>query len=275
MKFFRRYFLLILALLLIDAGLIFLAYPPVSSWLFEEHATQVIEEYESSSQDLDVQTIEAMKEEARKYNESLIDSSERFLDYSDVNRDYDSLLDPHGNGWMGSIEIEAIDVYLPIYHGCSSQVLAQGIGHVQGSSLPVGGKGTHCVLTGHCGVPTAELFTRLDELEEGDIIHLSILDEDLYYVVCDTEIVDPEDIDSVSIDPNKDELTLLTCTPYGVNSMRLLVHAQAAAFVVQQEEVQIIEVEYSACWLFWLLFVCFLCAMLILLFVKKRKKKTK
>jgi sortase A len=275
MKFFKRYFLLLLALVLIGAGLLFLAYPVVASWLFEEHATQVIEEYENLSQDLDAQVMQAMKEEAHKYNESLLNSSERFLDYSDVNRNYDTLLDPQGNGWMGSIEIEAIDVYLPIYHGCSAQVLAQGIGHVQGSSLPVGGKGTHCVLTGHCGVPTAELFTRLDELQEGDIIHLSILDEDLYYVVCDTEIVEPQDIDSVSIDPNKDELTLLTCTPYGVNSMRLLVHAQAAAFVVQQEEVQEIEIENSGFWLFWLLSACVLCIFLVFLLIKKKKKKTK
>jgi sortase A len=275
MKFFKRYFLLLLALLLIGAGLLFLAYPPAASRLFEEHATQVIEEYESSNQDLDAHTIQAMKEEAHKYNESLLNSSQRFLDYSDVNRNYDALLDPQGNGWMGSIEIEAIEVYLPIYHGCSAQVLAQGIGHVQGSSLPVGGKGTHCVLTGHCGVPTAQLFTRLDELEEGDIIHLSILDEDLYYVVCDSEIVEPEDVDSVSIDPDKDELTLLTCTPYGVNSMRLLVHAQAAAFVVQQEEVQEIEITNNGFWLFWLLLACISCILLVILLAKKKKKKTK
>lgn len=140
-----------------------------------------------------------------------------------IREDYENMLNLDGNGVMGYIEIPKIEVKLPIYHGSEEESLEKGIGHMEKTSLPVGGKGTHCVLTGHRGLPNAQLFTRLDELKEKDLIYISVLDKTLAYEVDQIQVVLPEEMKVAEINPEQDYITLVTCTPYSVNSHRLLV----------------------------------------------------
>ena len=138
-------------------------------------------------------------------------------------QEYESLLNVSGNGIMGYIEIESINCYLPVYHGVEESVLQIAVGHIEGSSLPVGGPGTHCVLSGHRGLPSAKLFTDLDQLREGDVFVLRVLDETLTYEIDQIHIVLPEEIQDLDLINGMDYCTLVTCTPYGINSHRMLV----------------------------------------------------
>ena len=130
------------------------------------------------------------------------------------------------SGVMGYLEIEKIKLKLPIYHGVSEEALEDGVGHLEGTSLPVGGETTHAVLFGHRGLPSAKLFTDLDQLEAGDTFQITVLDRVLVYEVTQTEVVLPEELNDLAVEPGKDQVTLVTCTPYGVNSHRLLIHGE-------------------------------------------------
>ena len=212
--------LLIIVLL---AGLSLLLYPFVADYWNSMHQSQAIASYIESVTELDNESYDKMLEEAREYNATLQEDPSRFMPDEEDHQIYEQLLDTAGTGIMGYVEIPSIDVSLPIYHGTSEEVLQTAVGHIEGSSLPVGGEGTHCAVSGHRGLPSSKLFTDLDQLSEGDIFTLTVLDETLTYEVDQIRVVEPDDISLLEIEPDKDLCTLVTCTPYGVNSHRLLV----------------------------------------------------
>ncbi len=205
------------------AGLSLLLYPFAADYWNSMHQSQAVATYVESVTELDDTTYDELLREAQEYNASLLGDDERFMPDEEEQQYYNSLLNISGNGVIGYVEIPSIDVTLPIYHGTSEEVLQVAVGHIEGSSLPVGGLGTHCVISGHRGLPSARLFTDLDQLSEGDTFTLMVLDETLTYEVDQIRIVEPDDISLLEIEEGQDLCTLVTCTPYGVNSHRLLV----------------------------------------------------
>ena len=222
MKKKSRWGTVVLVLILL-VGLSLLLYPTFSDYWNSFHQTQAIASYSKEVSQLDDETFEELKEEAIAYNNSLIGKSNRLNLSKADEKEYESLLDVTGTGIMGYIEISKIRCSLPIYHGTDDAVLQIAIGHISGSSLPVGGESTHCVLSGHRGLPSAKLFSKLDQLEVGDTSVLRVLDDVLTYEVDQILIVEPQEINSLQIEEGKDLCTLVTCTPYGVNTHRLLV----------------------------------------------------
>lgn len=186
-----------------------------------------ISSYKSSVSQESKNDLESELEKAQKYNSMLFQASGAIIEDLDSSilsdKSYDSLLSQGDSGIMGSIEIPKIDVDLPIYHGTSDEVLSNGVGHQQGTSLPVGGDNTHCILTGHRGLPGSKLFTRLDEIEKDDLFYISVCGETLAYQVYDIQVVDPDNTDVMKILPDEDTVSLVTCTPYGLNTHRLVV----------------------------------------------------
>jgi sortase A len=204
-------------------GLSLLLYPTVSDYINSRHQSRAVTSYEEGIADLTAEDFSACRQAAEQYNASLLSASDRFLETADRKKAYDELLNPLGNSIMGYIEIKAISVKLPIYHGTDDAVMQVGVGHIEGSSLPVGGAGTHCVLSGHSGLPSTKLFTNLSRLREGDVFKLHVLDQVLVYQVDKITVVEPADTKDLKIVDGMDYCTLVTCTPYGINSHRLLV----------------------------------------------------
>lgn len=204
-------------------GLSLLLYPSLSNYWNSFHASRAIATYAEQAANLEEDTCSELLAAAESYNDAL-PSRENTFSLSDAeNETYQSLLNIGGTGIMGYIEIDSLDVSLPIYHGTDEAVLQIAVGHLDWSSLPVGGESTHCVLSGHRGLPSAKLFTNLDKLTEGDTFVLRVLDEVLTYEVDQILIVEPHETDALRIVPGEDLCTLVTCTPYGVNTHRLLV----------------------------------------------------
>lgn len=213
----------ILLYLVMLVGLFLLLYPPVSDYWNSFHQSRAITSYNQAVAEIDNTRYEAILNEARQYNRTLLHKSNRFY-FSDEDREeYNQVMNPTGSGIIGTIEIPEINLSLPIYHGTGDAVLQIGVGHIEGSSLPVGGPSSHVVLSGHRGLPSAKLFTDLDDLVEGDRFLLRILDETLTYEVEQVLIVEPTDMSSLEILEGQDLCTLVTCTPYGINTHRLLV----------------------------------------------------
>lgn len=210
-------------LLILLAGLSLLAYPLVSNWWNERAHTKAIATYVEAVADTDSEAFAAMRREAEAYNETLLHDPYRYMPDEEAEARYMSLLSLSDGGIMSYIDIPTINTVLPIYHGTDDAVLQVGVGHLTGSSLPVGGESTHCVLTGHRGLPSAKLFSDLNSLKEGDLFFLRTLDELITYKVDQLMIVLPHEIDPLEIIRGEDHCTLVTCTPYGVNSHRLLV----------------------------------------------------
>lgn len=219
----KRRIILILAALALLSSLSVMAYPMIANILNEKYQSIVQAEYTRELSSMDDGEILAAREAARAYNEGLhpIRYDRDAVDAATLN--YDGLLDPTGTGIMGYVEIPKIRVNLPIYHGTEETELRKGIGHLVGSSLPIGGVGEHSVLTGHSGVAEKRLFSDLEQLAEGDRFYLHILGETLAYKVTEINTVLPHETDLLTADPDDDLCTLVTCTPYGVNSHRLLV----------------------------------------------------
>ena len=205
------------------AGALLLLYPTVSDYWNSFHQSRAIASYAEQVADLDDTTYDQIWADARAYNETLDNSTSRFVMTEEQKKIYEALLNIVDNGVMGYIEIPKIKCNLPIYHGTDEAVLQIAIGHVQGSSLPAGGESTHCVLSGHRGLPSAKLFSDLDQLTEGDVFLLRVLDETLTYEVDQIRTVLPDELDDLAIEEGKEYCTLVTCTPYGINSHRLLV----------------------------------------------------
>lgn len=213
------------------AGLGFISYPTVSNLWNQAHQSRAIATYTKEVEKLDDSENKEMLKAARKYNKSLLKKSDHWKLSKKEKKKYESLLDVSGTGIMGYIEVPKIDCSLPIYHGTDEGALQIAIGHLEGSSLPVGGKSTHCVLSGHRGLPSARLFTDLDQMEEGDIFILNILGRKLAYEVDQIRVVLPEEMSDLEIEEGKDLCTLVTCTPYGINTHRLLVRGHRTEYV--------------------------------------------
>lgn len=233
----------IILILVFLVGLSLLLYPTVSDYWNSLHQSRAIAEYAEQVAELDNDRYAALWADACSYNETLTQKDDRYEMSDEEKEEYESLLNVSGNGIIGYIEIPLIDCSLPIYHGTNESVLQVAVGHVEGSSLPVGGTGTHSVISGHRGLPRAKLFTNLDKLAEGDTFILRILDEALTYEVDQIRIVEPYEMNALEIDPDKDYCTLVTCTPYGINSHRLLVRGHR---VENQEEAGAVRVTADA-----------------------------
>ncbi len=233
--------ILLVAVLL--AGLSLLLYPLISNYWNSIHQSQAIAAYMDDVSELDDSAYVALWEEAQDYNTSLLDDENRFFPDEEEQQQYEHLLSISNDGIMGYIEIPSIDVTLPIYHGTSEEVLQVAIGHIEGSSLPIGGPSTHCVISGHRGLPSSRLFTDIDQLSEGDLFTLLVLDETLTYEVDQIRIVEPDDTSLLEIEEGEDLCTLVTCTPYGVNSHRLLVRGHR---VENQEAAGILRITADA-----------------------------
>ena len=212
----------IIMILFFFVGLLILLYPSLSDFYNQKHQTKVIVDYESLLEKYTTKDYTPLFEEADKYNQELASYKYPYVYYKKI-KNYNNILDVNQNGMMGYISIDKIKVELPIYHGTSEQVLSIAVGHLEGSSFPVGGQGTHSVLSAHRGLPSSKLFTDLNKLEIGDTFTITILDRIITYEVDQIEIVEPNDIQKLEIDPEKDYITLMTCTPYGINTHRLLV----------------------------------------------------
>ena len=227
----RKHISTIFIILIFLVGLGFISYPTVSNLWNQAHQSRAIATYSKQVEKLDDSENKKMLKAARKYNKSLLKKSDHWKLSKKDKKKYESLLDVSGTGIMGYIEVPKIDCSLPIYHGTDEGALQIAIGHLEGSSLPVGGKSTHCVLSGHRGLPSARLFTDLDQMEEGDIFILNILGRKLAYEVDQIKVVLPEEMSDLEIEEGKDLCTLVTCTPYGINTHRLLVRGHRTEYV--------------------------------------------
>lgn len=239
----KKHLSTIILVLAFFAGLSLMLYPTVSDYINSLYQSEAIAEYAENISELDEEEYERLRQEAMEYNNSLA-AKENLWSLSDEEKNkYYQTLNINNNGVMSYIEIPKINCYLPIYHGTDEGVLQTSIGHIPGTSLPIGGENSHCVLSGHRGLPSAKLFSELDQLTKGDLFHIRTLNEELTYEVDQILIVLPTEVDSIKIDPGQDYCTLVTCTPYGVNSHRLLVRGHR---VEKQNETKVIRVVSDA-----------------------------
>ena len=205
------------------AGIGLLTYPSLADYWNSFHQSRAVMTYAEHVADMQTDEYERFLNSAREYNSALAETGIKWGLTDEEKAAYNEELNIDGSGIMGYIKIQKIQVTLPLYHGTDEGVLQTSIGHLEGSSLPVGGEGTHCLLSGHRGLPSARLFTDLDQLREGDTFTMTVLNETLTYEVDHIWIVEPEDLSHLQIEEGKDLCTLITCTPYGINTHRLLV----------------------------------------------------
>lgn len=226
----------IFCVIIFMTGLGIASYPFISNLVAQRHASQVVKDYETNVEEMNEEKIDAMKEAAKKYNEQLsnVVSVDDENENNEQGESYADLLNIGES--LGYITIPKIDVNLPIYNGTSQDVLSKGVGHMEQSSYPLGGESTHCVLTGHRGLPSAVLFTDLDKLEIGDEFFLHVLDEILAYKVDQIKVVEPNESGDLEIIDGKDYCTLVTCTPYAINSHRLLVRGERTEYKGEQDK---------------------------------------
>lgn len=218
----KKHLLSIIIILMFIIGFSVLLYPSVSSYVNSKHASHVISTYSDSVNNVSEDKLEHFFDEADDYNRRLHEKPSAFYN-PDIVSGYDKVLDITGTGIMGYIDIDKLNTELPIYHGVAQEVLQIGAGHLTGTSLPVGGDSTHCVLSGHRGLPSAKLFTDLNKMEIGDRFTITVLNRVLTYEVDQVKVVLPTETEDLQIVNGKDYCTLLTCTPYGINTHRLLV----------------------------------------------------
>ena len=243
MKKKKDNYITLLLFLILLAGLSLLLYPSVSNYWNSLHQTRAIATYAEEVANLNQDQYDEIWAAAESYNASLTNRVNAYQLSDAQKEEYQQLLNVSGIGVMGYIEIPSIDCSLPIYHGTEESVLQTAVGHLEWSSLPVGGESTHCVLSGHRGLPSARLFTNLDKLREGDTFLLRVLDETLTYEVDQILIVEPQDTAALEIVEGQDYCTLVTCTPYGINTHRLLVRGHRIDNI---EEAKIVRVTADA-----------------------------
>lgn len=228
----------IILIIILLVGLSVMLYPIISNWWNERVQTKVIANYKETVAEMDSGNIEKIINEAHEYNRQLVGLYAPFINYDKI-PGYDDILNVSGTGIMGYITIPVIRAEYPIYHGTSEEVLNIAAGHLQGSSIPVGGADTHAVISAYRGLPSAKLFTDLDKMVEGDTFTITILDQVYTYEVEKILTVKPEDVDKLAIIPDKDYVTLMTCTPYGVNTHRLLLRSHRIETVYDETEVKV------------------------------------
>ena len=270
----RKHLSTILLVVALLAGVSLLLYPSLSNYWNSLHATQVVSNYAQQVQTMDRSRYETMWNDAVAYNRSLLTRSTDFALTDAQKRQYDALLNVDGTGIMGYLEIPVLELTLPIYHGTDDSVLQVGAGHIEWSSLPTGGESTHCVLSGHRGLPSAKLFTNLDQLVPGDTFVIRVLDEVMTYEVDQILIVEPTDVSALTVEDGKDLCTLVTCTPYGVNSHRLLVRGHRVENVSEAIRVTSDAVQIEPLIVAPLVAMPLLLALLLLLLLPRSKKKS-
>ena len=216
----------IILIVVFCVGLSLLLYPTVSDYWNSLHQTRAIARYTKQVDELNADVYEQLWQDAQNYNQTLLNRANRYKMTEAERAEYESLLNVSRNGIIGYIQIEKINCTLPVYHGTAESALQIAVGHIEGTSLPVGGEGSHCGLSGHRGLPSAKLFTNLDQLEVGDTFTITVLDRVLTYEVDQISIVLPTETDNLKVVDGKDYVTLMTCTPYGINSHRLLVRGR-------------------------------------------------
>lgn len=255
-------------------GLSLLLYPTISDWWNSFHQSQTIETYSKKVESMDTEVYQQELEDAASYNQEIADNGIRWTLTKQEFQRYNDLLNVADNGVMCYVEIPQIKCKLPVYHGTDESVLQIAIGHLPGTSLPIGGPSTHCVISGHRGLPKAKLFSNIDQLQKGDHFMLHTLNETLTYEVDQIRIVLPNELDDLQIVPGEDLCTLVTCTPYGVNSHRLLVRGHRVendiSTMINAEAIQIDKLIVASA-----VAVPMLIALLIWMIVTTRKKKKK
>ncbi len=228
----------LIAIIILLGGVGIFMYPTISNYFAEKNQVAAVATYDENLKKQSDEEIAAEMEKAKIYNENLAGDPvhDPFVPGSGyaLPGNYEEILNVDGNGMMGYIEIPKIAVKIPIYHTSTEEVLQKGVGHIESTALPIGGSGTHAVLTGHRGLPSAELFTRLDELEIGDCFYIHVLNEIHAYKVCEVNVVLPTELENLVAEPGKDYITLVTCTPYGVNSHRMLVKAERTEYNAEE-----------------------------------------
>lgn len=257
-------------------GFVLCSYPLFSGIMEGYTQRNAVSTYNSSVEKLDEDKIKEALKDAEKYNSllyqtmgALVGNSGEVLNHEN----YEKLLNVTGTGVMGTIEIPKINVDLPIYHGTSDEVLSRGVGHVEETSLPVGGKNTRSVITGHRGLPTSKLFTRLDELKKGDLFYIRVCGQTLAYQINDIQEIKPEEVDKLEIEPDQDLVSLITCTPYGINTHRLVVtgervdYSEAEHNMIEGKMMSLREIFFTA-----IPFVFLIYAVYQFLKVRKEKK---
>ena len=235
----KRDFSTVILILVFLVGLSLLLYPSVSDYWNSFHQSRAIASYAEQVANIDNDIYAQLWEDARAYNQTLVGKENRFQITDEERETYESLLNVGGNGIIGYIEIAKIGCSLPIYHGTDEGVLQIAVGHIEGTSLPTGGESTHCVVSGHRGLPSAKLFTDLDKLIPGDTFVLRVLDETLTYEVDQILIVEPQELAALEIEEGRDYCTLVTCTPYGINTHRLLVRGHRVANAEEAVQVRV------------------------------------
>lgn len=263
-----------LLILVFFAGLSLLLYPSLSDYWNSFHASQAVATYSEEVRNLNADKYDRLIGEAREYNAALPGRYKAFFLSESDRSTYNALLDVNGTGVMGYIEIPTIQISLPIYHGTEDEVLQIAVGHLDWSSLPVGGEGTHCVLSGHRGLPSAKLFTNLDKLVAGDKFVIRVLDEVMTYEVDQILIVEPNDLSALAIEKGKDLCTLVTCTPYGINSHRLLVRGHRVENESEEIRVTSDAMEIDPLIVAPAVALPMLLALLFILLVSGKKKKS-
>lgn len=234
----KKHLSTIFLVLILLVGLSLLLYPSFADWWNDLHQTKAIANYEQIMANMSDEDYSHLFEEALRYNIELAKMDYPMMYYDEIPGYFD-MLKVTSDGIMGHINIEKIGVQLPIYHGTSEMVLQIAVGHVQGSSLPTGGAGTHCVLSAHRGLPSARLFTDLDKMEVGDTFVLTVIDRTLTYQVDQILIVEPHEVQPLYAVDGKDYCTLVTCTPYGVNSHRMLVRGTRIENEIRRKEIRV------------------------------------
>ncbi len=217
-KFMKKNWSTVLLVMMFTVGLSLLLYPTVADWWNQFHATRAIDSYSEAVATMSDEEYEKYLSDARAYNTSLLSEPNRFHPSDALHAEYESVLDVAGDGIMGVVKIPSLRVNLPIYHGVEESTLQDAIGHIEGSSLPIGGESTHTIVSGHRGLPSAKLFTDLDQMEVGDYFMFVVLDDTYTYQVDQIKIVEPNDFTYLQIEEGKDLATLQTCTPYGINT---------------------------------------------------------
>lgn len=262
--------------LMLFAGLSLLLYPTVSNYWNSLHQSRAIAAYVEQVTQIDNETFDQLREQARAYNRTLVGKAYRYDMTRQEREEYLGLLNVSENGIIGYIEIPGIHCELPIYHGTDADALQIGVGHIEGSSLPVGGESTHCAISGHRGLPSAKLFSDLDKLKVGDRFSLRVLDDTLTYEVDQIHTVLPGEMDELEIVEGEDYCTLVTCTPYGVNTHRLLVRGHRVENSTDKEPARVATDETRTEPLgkiFILLPAPLLAILLLLVFLLPKRKK--
>ncbi len=274
-KFMKKHWSTVLLVMMFTVGLSLLLYPTIADWWNQFHATRAIDSYTETVTAMSDEEYQKYLSEAKEYNKLLLSEPNRFHPSDSLHSMYEDTLNVGGDGIIGVVKIPSLRVNLPIYHGVEESTLQDAIGHIEGSSLPIGGESTHTIISGHRGLPSAKLFTDLDQLEVGDYFMFQVLDDTYTYQVDQIKIVEPNDFTYLQIEEGKDLATLQTCTPYGINTHRLLIRGHRVDnlpddFVNARSEAVLLNRNVVAIFIGIVIFVVLGMVLLIKNVVKKR-----